>query len=68
MTNKSVMTLISVNKISVCLSVWYISVYVISTLLGFPVNPLTAGAEYIGFLTQILPHSVPPFKHGKTTM
>ena len=23
MTNKSVMTLISVNKISVCLSVWY---------------------------------------------
>ena len=27
------------------------------------INPLTAGAEYIGFFNQLLPHSVPPFKH-----
>ena len=26
-------------------------------------NPLTACAEFIGFFTQLLPHSVPPFKH-----
>ena len=32
------------------------------------INPLTAGAEYIRFFTQLLPHSVPPFKHGKATM
>ena len=31
-------------------------------------NPLTAGAEYIGFFIQLLPHSVPPFKHGKAIM
>ena len=29
------------------------------------VNPFTAGAAYIGFFTQLLPHSVPPFKHVK---
>ena len=29
------------------------------------INPLTAGAAYIGFFTQLLPHSVPPFKHVK---
>ena len=32
------------------------------------VNPLTAGAEYIGFFTQLLPHSVPPFKNVKAIM
>ena len=32
------------------------------------VNSLTAGAEYIGFSTQLLPHSVPPFKYAKATM
>ena len=32
------------------------------------VNPLTAGAEYIGFFTQLLPDSVPPFKHVKAIM
>ena len=29
------------------------------------INPLTAGVAYVGFFTQLLPHSVPPFKHGK---
>ena len=28
-----------------------------------PFNPLTAGAEYFGFFTQLSPHLVPPFKH-----
>ena len=32
------------------------------------VNPLTTGAKYIGFFTQLLPHSVPPFKHVKAIM
>ena len=32
---------------------------------NFLLNPLTAGAEYIGFFTQLLTHSVPPFKHVK---
>ena len=31
-------------------------------------NPLTAGTEYNGFFTQLLPHSVPPFKHVKAIM
>ena len=31
-------------------------------------NPLTAGVAYIGFFTQLLPLSVPPFKHGKAIM
>ena len=31
-------------------------------------NPLTAGAVYIGFFTQFLSHSVPPFKHVKAIM
>ena len=31
-------------------------------------NPLTAGAKYIGCFTQLLPHSVPPFKHVKAIM
>ena len=31
-------------------------------------NPLTACAEYIGVFTQLLPHSVPPFKHGRAIM
>ena len=31
-------------------------------------NPLTAGADYIGFVTQLLPHSVPPFKHVKAVI
>ena len=30
--------------------------------------PLTAGAEYIGFFPQLLPHLVPPFKHVKAIM
>ena len=34
----------------------------------FPINPLTAGAAYIKFFTQFLPHSVPPFKHVKAIM
>ena len=29
---------------------------------------LTAGVAYIGFFTQLLPHSVPPFKHVKAIM
>ena len=32
------------------------------------INPLTAGAAYIGFFTQLLPHSVQPFKHVKAIM
>ena len=32
------------------------------------INPLTTGAEDIGFFTQLLPHSVLPFKHGKAIM
>ena len=31
-------------------------------------SPLTAGAAYIGFFTQLLPRSVPPFKHGEAIM
>ena len=33
-----------------------------------PFNPLTAGVAYIGFFTQLLSHSVPPFKHVKAIM
>ena len=32
------------------------------------INPLTAGAEYIGVFTPLLPHSVPPYKHVKAIM
>ena len=31
-------------------------------------NPLTAVAEYTRYFTQLLPHSVPPFKHVKAIM
>ena len=31
-------------------------------------TPSTAGAEYIGVFTQLFPHSVPPFNHGKAIM
>ena len=31
-------------------------------------NPLTAGVAYIGVFTQLLPHSVPPFKHVTAIM
>ena len=31
-------------------------------------KPLTSGAEYIGFFTQLLPHSVPPFMHVKAIL
>ena len=31
-------------------------------------NPLPTGAEYIGLFTQLLPHSVPPFRHVKAIM
>ena len=34
----------------------------------YHINPLTAGAEYIGVFTQLLAHSVPPFKHVKAIM
>ena len=34
----------------------------------YHLNPLPAGAEYIGFFTQLLPHSVPSFKHAKAIM
>ena len=40
----------------------------ISTASDRGINLLTAGAEYIGFFTQLLPHSVPPFKHVKAIM
>ena len=32
------------------------------------INPLTAGAEYIVFFTQLLPNSVLPSKHVKAMM
>ena len=35
---------------------------------GAVVNPLTAGVAYIRFFTQLLPHSVPLFKHVKAIM
>ena len=31
-------------------------------------NSLTAGAEYIGVFTHLLPHSVTPYKHVKAIM
>ena len=60
------------------IKVTYICLCIIDTLRtggtnGFPlnhwhINPLTAGAEYIGLLTQLLQLSVPPFKHVKAIM
>ena len=31
-------------------------------------NPLTAGAEYIGFCTQLSPHFLLPFEHVEAIM
>ena len=41
--------------------------YLYTTVYRY-VNPLTAGVAYIGVFTQLLPHSVPPFKHVKAIM
>ena len=52
---------------------WYLSRSKVKIELSFVdnwcnINPLTAGVAYIGFFTQLLPHSVPPFKHVKAIM
>ena len=52
---------------------WYLSRSKVKIKLYFVdkwcnINPSTAGVAYIGFFTQLLPHSVPPFKHVKAIM